>query len=39
VYGGSRPTRIFKAVPLALAVGISFLGYRFTLLLITLYTT
>jgi hypothetical protein len=39
VYGGSGTTRIFKAVLLALAVGSTFLGYRFILLLVTLYTT
>lgn len=39
VYGGSGTTRILKAVLLALVAGGVFLGYRFTLLLITLYTT
>jgi len=39
VYGGSGTTRLFKAVLLAIAVGTAFLGYRFILLLITLYTT
>ncbi|MFL6090262.1 MAG: DUF3667 domain-containing protein [Aeromicrobium sp.] len=39
VYGGSGMTRILKAVLLALAAGGIFLGYRFTLLLVTLYTT
>ena len=36
VYGGSGTTRVFKAVLLALAAGGIFLGYRFTLLLVTL---
>jgi hypothetical protein len=39
VYGGRRTTRIFKAALLAFAAGSTFLGYRFTLLLITLYTS
>ena len=39
VYGGSGVTRIFKAVLLALAAASIFLGYRFMLLLVTLYTT
>lgn len=39
VYGGRGPTRILKALLLALVAGGVFLGYRFTLLLITLYTT
>jgi hypothetical protein len=39
VYGGSGTTRTFKALLLATAAGSIFLGYRFTLLLITLYTT
>jgi len=39
VYGGSGATRIFKAALLALVTGSVFLGYRFTLLLVTLYTT
>ena len=39
VYGGSGITRIFGAVLLVLAAASIFLGYRFILLLITLYTT
>jgi hypothetical protein len=39
VYGGSGTTRMLKAVLLAIATGCIFLGYRFTLLLVTLYTT
>ena len=39
VYGGSGVTRIFKAVLLVLAAASIFLGYRFMLLLVTLYTT
>jgi hypothetical protein len=39
VYGGGGTARMFKAALLALAVGSIFLGYRFTLLLVTLYTT
>jgi len=39
VYGGSGATQTFKAVLLALAAGSIFLGYRFTLLVVTLYTT
>jgi hypothetical protein len=39
VYDDNGATRIFKAVLLALITGGIFLGYRFTLLLITLYTT
>jgi hypothetical protein len=39
VYGGSGATRIFKAVLLVLAAASIFLGYRFMLLLVTLYTT
>lgn len=39
VYGGSGATRLFKALLLALAVAGIFLGYRFMLLLVTLYTT
>ena len=39
VYGGGGRTRIFKAAMLALIAGSIFLGYRFTLLLVTLYTT
>ncbi len=39
VYGGNGTARVFKAVLLAVATGSIFLGYRFTLLLVTLYTT
>jgi len=39
VYGGSGITRISKAVLLVLAAASIFLGYRFMLLLVTLYTT
>ena len=39
VYGGSGVTRIFKSVLLVLAAASIFLGYRFMLLLVTLYTT
>ena len=39
VYGGSGTTRISKAVLLVLAAASIFLGYRFMLLLVTLYTT
>lgn len=39
VYGNHGATRVFEAVLLALAVAGLFLGYRFTLLLVTLYTT
>ena len=37
VYGSRGATRILKAITLALAVGVIALGYRFVLLLITLY--
>ena len=36
---GSGTTQMFKAVLLALTAGGIFLGYRFVLLLVTLYTT
>jgi hypothetical protein len=39
VYGAKGATRILTVLPLAVAVGAIFLGYRFVLLLITLYTT
>ena len=39
VYGGSWVTRIFQAAVLVVATANIFLGYRFILLLITLYTT
>jgi hypothetical protein len=39
VYAASGATRIFKVLPLVLAVGGIFLGYRFVLLLITVYST
>ena len=39
VYGVRGATRILKVLPLAVAVGGIFLGYRFALLLITLYST
>lgn len=39
VYDGSGTARILKAAFLALGAGSIFLGYRFTLLLVTLYTT
>ena len=39
VYGGSGTARVFKATLLALAAGSVFMGYRFVLLLVTLYTT
>ena len=39
VYGGHGATRTLKAVVLAVATGSIFLGYRFVLLLVTLYTT
>ncbi|HUP99767.1 MAG TPA: DUF3667 domain-containing protein [Aeromicrobium sp.] len=39
VYGGNIPSRMLKAALLATAAGVIFLGYRFTLLLVTLYTT
>jgi Protein of unknown function (DUF3667) len=39
VYGGTGVTRIFKAALLVPAAVIFFLGYRFMLLLVTLYTT
>ena len=39
VYGGHGATRTFKAVLLAVATGSIFLGYRFVLMLVTLYTT
>ena len=38
VYGGNGTARIFKALLLAAATGSIFLGYRFALLLVTLYT-
>ena len=39
IYGGSGTARLVKAVLLALTAGSIFLGYRFVLLVITLYTT
>jgi hypothetical protein len=39
VYGARGAIRILKVLPLAFAVGCIFLGYRFVLLLITLYST
>lgn len=39
VYGGTGAVRVLKAVLLAIAAGSIFMGYRFTLLLVTLYTT
>lgn len=39
VYGGNLAKRAFKTVALTAGVAIIVLGYRFTLLLITLYTT
>ena len=39
VYGSSGAARVLKVLPLALAVVSIFLGYRFTLFLITLYST
>ncbi len=39
VYGGSRGARAFQAVALSLSVAAIVLGYRFLLLLITLYST
>lgn len=39
VYGARGVARTFKVLPLALGVGGIFLGYRFALLLITLYST
>ena len=39
VYGGSAPNRAFKAVVLTVGVAMIVLGYRFTLLLVTLYST
>ena len=39
VYGASGAPRLLKAMALALAVGCIVLGYRFALLLITLYST
>jgi hypothetical protein len=39
VYGGTGPTRLFNALLLVLAAAGVFLGYRFMLLLVTLYTT
>jgi len=38
-YGARGVTRVIKVVALALAVGAIFVGYRFVLFLITLYTT
>ena len=37
VYGASGPTRVVKALVLALSVGVIVVGYRFLLFLITLY--
>ena len=39
VYGAKGAARVLKILPLAIAVGGIFLGYRFALLLITLYNT
>lgn len=39
VYGGTGTARTVKAALLAVAAGSTFLGYRFVLLLVTLYTT
>jgi hypothetical protein len=39
VYGASGAARVLKVVPLTLAVACIVLGYRFLLLLITLYST
>jgi hypothetical protein len=39
VYGARGVIRILKVLPLTLAVAVIFLGYRFVLLLITLYST
>lgn len=39
VYGGTAAARLLKVVPLVLAAAGIVLAYRFTLLLITLYTT
>lgn len=39
VYGAGGVARVFKTVVLTVAVGAIVLGYRFALLLITLYTT
>jgi hypothetical protein len=39
VYGAAGPTRILRAIVLALAVAAIVLGYRFALFLITLYAT
>jgi hypothetical protein len=39
VYGASGVTRVLKTLVLTVAVGTIVLGYRFALLLITLYTT
>jgi hypothetical protein len=38
VYGGSRPGRVLRATALTVAAAAIVLGYRFVLLLITLYT-
>lgn len=39
VYAGSGTARVLKSMLLTLAAGSTFLGYRFILLLVTLYTT
>jgi hypothetical protein len=39
VYGAKGATRILQVLPLAVAVGVIFLGYRFALFLITLSST
>jgi hypothetical protein len=39
VYGGGEKTRVLKAMLLTFAATGTFLGYRFILLLVTLYTT
>ena len=38
VYGGTRTTRLVNAAGLTVAVAAIVLGYRFALLVITLYT-
>ena len=39
VYGATGASRVFKVVALTVAVASIVLGYRFVLLLVTLYTT
>lgn len=38
-YGSTGMPRVAKAAAMALAVGVLFVGYRFTIFLVTLYTT